>query len=244
MRGACTTCTATPASGCSMSTAPIGMASSRPGPADARAARSTGPTKLYPRVLRGGSWNMDPPLLRSAARRASNDDEWRRTTPNSPQSPWWFASDESQDVGFRIVRPLEPPPREEWSKYWDADVPAIQEVADHRIDNEGRGERGKSRCRVARGDKRARSISKELQVNRRAGRRKPRSFQSLDGDKTNVTLADRRVRQHRCRAGREAGSGPRAGRADHSPAHAAPRVAHARERATEFQRGSTNSASA
>ena len=101
------------------------------------------PTKLYPRVLRGGSWNLDPPDCRSAVRRQSDDDLWRSYDPNSPQSPWWFASDESQDVGFRIVRPVDPPPQEEWPKYWDADVPEIQRVVDQRIDNEGRGERGR-----------------------------------------------------------------------------------------------------
>lgn len=101
------------------------------------------PTKLYPRVLRGGSWNADPETCRSAARRASNDDDLRSYDPNSPQSPWWFASDEARDVGFRIVRPLAPPPRDQWPKYWDADVKEIQDVADHRIDDEGRGERGK-----------------------------------------------------------------------------------------------------
>jgi formylglycine-generating enzyme required for sulfatase activity len=101
------------------------------------------PTRLYPRVLRGGSWWVDPEFCRSASRRPSSDDDWRAYDPNSPQSPWWFASDESQDVGFRLVRPLAPPPRSEWSKYWDADLAEIQEVADHRIDDEGRGERGK-----------------------------------------------------------------------------------------------------
>ena len=29
------------------------------------------PTKLYPRVVRGGSWDDDPDRLRSAARRGS-----------------------------------------------------------------------------------------------------------------------------------------------------------------------------
>jgi len=101
------------------------------------------PAKLFPRVLRGGSWFLDAEQCRSATRRPSHDDDWRSYDPNSPQSPWWFASDESQDVGFRIVRPLEPPPRDKWTKYWDADLPEIQEVVDHRIDKEGRGERGK-----------------------------------------------------------------------------------------------------
>lgn len=101
------------------------------------------PKCIYPRVLRGGSWFVDPPDCRSASRRGSDDDAWRSYDPNSPKSPWWFASDESQDVGFRIVRPLTPPPREQWAKYWDADLPEIQKVTDHRIDNEGRGERGK-----------------------------------------------------------------------------------------------------
>jgi hypothetical protein len=86
---------------------------------------------------------VDPPDCRSAARRPSHDDDWRSYDPNSPQSPWWFASDESQDVGFRIVRPRDLPPRSEWPKYWDADLPEIQEVVDHRIDDEGRGERGR-----------------------------------------------------------------------------------------------------
>ncbi len=100
------------------------------------------PTQLFPRVLRGGSWDDEPLSCRSAARGQSDDDEWRSYDPNSPKSPWWFASDESQDVGFRIVRPLVPPPREMWSKYWDADVEVIKRVTKFRIDKEGRGERG------------------------------------------------------------------------------------------------------
>jgi len=100
------------------------------------------PTKLYPRVLRGGSWDHEIQDCRSASRGQSDDDEWRSYDPNSPQSPWWFASDASQGVGFRIVRPLQPPPKEEWAKYWDADLEEIMKVVNRRIDEEGRGERG------------------------------------------------------------------------------------------------------
>lgn len=100
------------------------------------------PKVLFPRVLRGGSKEMDAKDCRSASRLASNDDEWRSYDPNMPQSPWWFASDDSQDIGFRIVRPYKSVPREEQSKYWDADLEEIQKSADRRIDEEGRGQRG------------------------------------------------------------------------------------------------------
>ncbi len=98
--------------------------------------------KLFPRVLRGGSWYLDPPDCRSAMRRQSDDKGWRSYDPNTPKSPWWFASDESQDVGFRIVRPLKSVPRESREKYWETTVESILRVVDLRIDNEGRGERG------------------------------------------------------------------------------------------------------
>lgn len=99
-------------------------------------------TKTYPRVLRGGSCLMSPEACRSAARRATDDEELSAYDPNTPKSPWWYASDESQDIGFRVVRPVDPPPRDAWAKFWDADVPRIQKIADFRIDKEGRGERG------------------------------------------------------------------------------------------------------
>ena len=100
------------------------------------------PEKLYPRVLRGGSWDDDPADCRSAARGVSDDDEWRSYDPNRPQSPWWFASDESQDVGFRIMRPLRSPTREHRDRYWQADLEIIKSDANERIDHEGKGARG------------------------------------------------------------------------------------------------------
>jgi formylglycine-generating enzyme required for sulfatase activity len=100
------------------------------------------PTKLYPRVVRGGSWLDDPPALRSAARLATNDEELRGYDPNTPKSPWWFASDAGQGIGFRIVRPWPAPPDSQRGKYWEADIAEIERVVNHRIDEEGRGERG------------------------------------------------------------------------------------------------------
>ena len=100
------------------------------------------PTQLYPRVLRGGSINSTAADCRSAVRRASNDDDLRSYDPNTPKSPWWFASDEALDIGFRIVRPLKQISREEQEKYWQADVRSIGRDANKRIFEEGRGERG------------------------------------------------------------------------------------------------------
>jgi formylglycine-generating enzyme required for sulfatase activity len=60
--------------------------------------------KRYPHVARGGSWDDDAPLLRSAARRASEDD-WSMLDPQQPKSIWWHTN--ATFVGFRVVRPLE-----------------------------------------------------------------------------------------------------------------------------------------
>jgi formylglycine-generating enzyme len=100
------------------------------------------PKKLYPRVVRGGGFEDDPADCRSAARRKSDDDDWREEDPNFPQSPWWFTSQPALSVGFRFVRPLQEPSQEERGKYWDTDHAQLQEDVDHRIDNEGRGARG------------------------------------------------------------------------------------------------------
>ncbi|MCA9239319.1 MAG: SUMF1/EgtB/PvdO family nonheme iron enzyme [Planctomycetales bacterium] len=100
------------------------------------------PTKLFPRTLRGGSVLLPPAELTSDARRASDDAQWQAYDPNVPKSPWWFAGDESQDVGFRIVRPFSVPARERREDYWRSGLQKIDEAADRRIDEEGRGERG------------------------------------------------------------------------------------------------------
>lgn len=100
------------------------------------------PTKLYPRTLCGGSAYLPADEATSASRRGSDDKVWREYDPHVPKSPWWFAYDDAQDVGFRIVRPYLKSDKATFSKYWDADVARIQKVADFRIDEEGRGERG------------------------------------------------------------------------------------------------------
>ncbi len=83
------------------------------------------PTKEYPRIVRGGSWDDDPEALRSAARRGSKD-SWKMMDPQLPKSIWYLTN--AQTVGFRIVRPLTPPPLAEQEKYWKADLPRIAEI--------------------------------------------------------------------------------------------------------------------
>jgi formylglycine-generating enzyme required for sulfatase activity len=72
------------------------------------------PTKVEPCVVRGGSWDDDPPLLRSAARRASEKD-WKQQDPQVPQSIWYYT--DALFVGFRVVRPLVEPSDKEKEKY-------------------------------------------------------------------------------------------------------------------------------
>lgn len=72
------------------------------------------PTKLYPRVVRGGSWDDDPEMCRSAARRGS-DPDWKIQDPQLPQSMWYHT--DAIFVGFRVIRPLREPSEEEKKLY-------------------------------------------------------------------------------------------------------------------------------
>ncbi len=78
------------------------------------------PTTLYPRIVRGGSWQDDAEMLRSAVRVASSA-EWKEEDPQIPQSIWYHTN--ALGVGFRIVRPLVEPSEEEKSTKWDNTLP-------------------------------------------------------------------------------------------------------------------------
>jgi formylglycine-generating enzyme required for sulfatase activity len=83
------------------------------------------PTDLYPRVVRGGSWDDDPEVLRSAARKTSKPG-WKVQDPQLPKSIWYHT--DARFVGMRVVRPLVPPPPAERARYWDADVDAVRSI--------------------------------------------------------------------------------------------------------------------
>jgi formylglycine-generating enzyme required for sulfatase activity len=73
------------------------------------------PTKRYPRTIRGGSYLDDATDLRSAARKHSEAD-WNKRDPQYPKSRWWLT--DGMFVGFRIVRPLLQPSKEEAEKFY------------------------------------------------------------------------------------------------------------------------------
>ena len=101
------------------------------------------PTKLYPRVIRGGSWELDSDSARAAFRMKSHDDDWKEEDPNYPPSPWWYTTEPSTGVGFRILRPLvAPKTRKEKQGFWDSGIDETGELANTRIKLEGRGARG------------------------------------------------------------------------------------------------------
>jgi formylglycine-generating enzyme required for sulfatase activity len=76
-------------------------------------------TKPYPHAVRGGSWDDEATMARSAARRGS-DRSWKMQDPQLPKSIWYFS--DAQFVGFRVVRPLKVPPPEQMQKYWTSGV--------------------------------------------------------------------------------------------------------------------------
>ncbi len=73
------------------------------------------PKDLYPHVARGGSWDDDPDRLRSAARIPSKP-TWKKRDPQIPRSNWWFT--DASFVGFRVVRPVKQPTKEEMEAYF------------------------------------------------------------------------------------------------------------------------------
>lgn len=73
----------------------------------------------YPHVARGGTYDDDPELCRSSARKAS-DALWKQQDPQLPKSIWYLT--DATWLGFRIVRPLEIPTVEEMFAAWNNGV--------------------------------------------------------------------------------------------------------------------------
>jgi len=74
------------------------------------------PVSLYPRSVRGGSYDDDPETLRSAARIPSDPSRWKRRDPQIPKSFWW--NTDSPFVGFRVVSPAKEMSQEEIDEFW------------------------------------------------------------------------------------------------------------------------------
>ena len=73
----------------------------------------------YPHVVRGGSYDDDPDMCRSAFRRGS-EAEWKSQDPQLPKSIWYHT--DAKWLGFRLVRPLEIPTPEEMFAAWNNGV--------------------------------------------------------------------------------------------------------------------------
>lgn len=84
-----------------------------------RGAKADNPTtlseELYPKVIRGGSYD-DSPEEMTSSKRAASTPEWKRIDPQIPKSQWWFP--EAPFLGMRIIRPLTPPSKEYIEKYY------------------------------------------------------------------------------------------------------------------------------
>ncbi|MDX1940671.1 MAG: SUMF1/EgtB/PvdO family nonheme iron enzyme [Saprospiraceae bacterium] len=67
-------------------------------------------------TVKGGSYQDEPETLRPAARLKQNP-VWNRRDPQIPKSKWW--NTDAPFVGFRIVKPLKQPNKEEANAFYD-----------------------------------------------------------------------------------------------------------------------------
>lgn len=79
------------------------------------------PKTLYPRAVRGGSWDHPADMARSAARIASEED-WKVQDPQLPKSVWYHT--DAQFLGFRMVIPLKVDDVETMFDLWNGGRPA------------------------------------------------------------------------------------------------------------------------
>ncbi len=91
------------------------------------------PKASEPCVVRGGSWEMDPPELRCASRLGSDDELWKEEDPNFPKSPWWFTSDPARGVGFRIFRSFTPLPEKTINQFWETSSEDVMADVESRL---------------------------------------------------------------------------------------------------------------
>ena len=79
------------------------------------------PAKLYPRAVRGGSWDHPADMARSAAR-ISSEEDWKVQDPQLPKSIWYHT--DAQFLGFRMIIPLKVDDAATMLDHWNAGRPA------------------------------------------------------------------------------------------------------------------------
>ena len=70
-------------------------------------------------VVRGGNVDSEEPTGLRSAQRIPYSETWRADDPQFPRSIWWLTSQGA--VGFRVVRPLQPPKTDEETKQYEPD---------------------------------------------------------------------------------------------------------------------------
>lgn len=76
----------------------------------------TEPAGKYPKTVKGGSYLDESAELRCANRMGSSPD-WNKRDPQIPKSKWWLT--DGMFIGFRVVRPLVQPSKEEIEKFYN-----------------------------------------------------------------------------------------------------------------------------